>query len=76
MSNFKSIGIGKFFQDLEYYQFNTSHCYLKIGVNSFIEFPEGKKVDARKKYSQKDLTGDWCFRFREVKATVSLDRRW
>ncbi len=75
MSNFKSVGVGKFFQDLEYYQFNTSHCYLKISPTSFIDFSDGKKVDARKKYSKQDLEGDFCFRFREVTARVTVEKR-
>lgn len=74
MSNFKSIPVGKFFQDREYYEFNSKHCYLKIDRNHFIDLREEKKIDARKKYNKEDLEGDWCYRFSEVKVNITINR--
>lgn len=74
--NFKNIKKGQFFQDLEYYQFNTKHCYLKTGTYQFLNLHDGKTIDARDKYPESDISGGYCYRFSVVEVDIKVKPKY
>ena len=68
MKSFKDIKKGTFFQDVNYYPYDTKHCYLKTGTYQFLDLESGQYVDVRNKYTDEQISGDydWCFRTVDV----------
>lgn len=74
MACFKNIKKGQFFQDNQYYEFNTKHCYLKTGTYQYLDMNSGNYVDVRDKYHDSDISGEYCYRFSPVQVEFKVKR--